>query len=58
MNSKVAQELWDKVLREYCHCYTDDVGNRPCDNGCLCDRCLADDVQQIYKSELEAATSK
>lgn len=53
-----ASNLWDEVLREYCHCYQDNVGNRPCDNGCLCDRCYAADVQQIYKSKLEAAAHK
>lgn len=58
MNNKTAIKLWDKVLREYCHCYPDEVGNRPCDNGCLCDRCQAADVQQIYKSMLEAAARK
>lgn len=57
MNNKVALKLWDKVLREYCHCYPDDIGNRPCDYGCPCDRCLADDVKQIYRSELEAAAA-
>ena len=51
-NNKVIN-LWDKVLREYCHCYPDAVGNRPCDNGCLCDRCMSKDVKEIYNSLLK-----
>lgn len=58
MTNTKAINLWDEVLREYCHCYKDDKGNRPCDNGCVCDRCCAADVQQIYKSKLEAAAHK
>lgn len=49
-NTKKSNEIWDKVLREYCHCYSDAVGNRPCDNGALCDRCMGKDVQEIYES--------
>lgn len=28
-------------------CYSDAVGNMPCDNGCLCDKCLYMDVEII-----------
>ena len=58
MAIKTASNLWDEVLREYCHCYPDAEGNRPCDNGCLCDRCSADDVQAIYNAKLEAVALK
>ena len=53
MTNNNAINLWDKVLREYCHCYPDIVGNRPCDNGCLCDRCMSKDVKEIYNSLLK-----
>lgn len=44
---------WDKVLREYCGCHEDAVGNRPCDNGAICDRCMTKDVQEVYQSLLD-----
>lgn len=28
-------------------CYSDALGNMPCDNGCLCDRCSYMDVEII-----------
>lgn len=31
---------WEAYLREVCHCYPDAFGNRPCDNGFPCDRCM------------------
>lgn len=43
---------WDKTLKEYCHCHADAVGNRPCDNGAVCDRCMTEEVQEVYKSIL------
>lgn len=46
-------DTWDKVLKDYCKCYPDAVGNRPCDNGAICSRCLEKDVQQIYNLLLE-----
>jgi hypothetical protein len=43
------------VLNEYCYAdpYT---GNRPCDNGCICDRCSHDQgLQAEYKRKLKEA---
>lgn len=34
------RKAYDKWLAQVCHCYPDEVGNRPCDNGCMCDRCM------------------
>lgn len=45
-------KIWLETLAETCHCYPDEIGNMPCDNGCLCDRCCADWVQDVYKSKL------
>ena len=50
-----AMEVWNDVLEKTCGCYADEVGNRPCDNGAYCDKCSADWVQEIYKTELEKA---
>lgn len=36
--------LYSRYLSEICHCYADENGNRPCDNGAICDRC---DQQEI-----------
>lgn len=55
MTNQKAIEAWDKVLREYCHCYADAVGNRPCDNGAICDRCMTKDVREVYRVELNKA---
>lgn len=49
------QQAWEETLEQYCRCYADAVGNRPCDNGALCDRCMQDDVQQVYQSKLDKA---
>lgn len=46
-------ETWDKVLRDFCGCYADADGNRPCDNGVLCDRCMTKEVQETYQSLLK-----
>lgn len=34
-----AKTEWERMLEEVYHCYADENGNRPCDNGALCDRC-------------------
>lgn len=35
---KKRQELWEQVLNKYCPA-DKETGNRPCDNGVLCDYC-------------------
>lgn len=44
MNDKYVQ-----FLAQYCGCHDDDNGNRPCDNGCLCDKCMTKEVQEIWE---------
>ena len=56
--NELNNKLWLETLREYCHCYPDAVGNRPCDNGAICDRCYGSDVIAVYNAKLEAAESK
>ena len=41
---------WSKFLNESGTCHEDEVGNRPCDNGCICDRCHADYIQEAFES--------
>ena len=43
-------ERWEHFLVEYCHCYADDNGNRPCDNGAVC--CYCDSVVGIFWDEI------
>lgn len=49
---KKRQAIYDSILASTCGCYKDEVGNRPCDNGCICDRCSADWIQEAYKQKL------
>lgn len=51
--SKSKQEVWLKVLSEYCGCNPSYGGNMPCDNGVVCDRCMTEEVQKIYREQLK-----
>lgn len=53
MKNKRAMEIWEEILNDVCDCYADDVGNRPCDWGAMCDRCHADWIQALYRKRLE-----
>lgn len=33
-------------------CYSDVFGNMPCDNGCICDKCLYMDVEIIKNDDV------
>ena len=46
MTTKQLIEAWDEFLNVEFGCYADEYGNRPCDNGALCDRCSD---EKIYK---------
>ena len=47
--------IWEEVLEEVCKCYADEVGNRACDWGIMCDRCQVSWVEEIYRGRLEKA---
>ena len=51
-NLYLKQLAWEETLEKTCKCYPDAVGNRPCDNGCICDKCSAEWVQDVYKSKI------
>lgn len=36
--------LYSRYLNEVYHCYADESGNRPCDNGAICDRCEQQEI--------------
>ena len=47
-----SQEIWVKHLNKFCP-EDLDTGNRPCDNGCLCDQCHYDwGLQHEYAEDL------
>ena len=51
--TKSKQDVWLKVLSEYCGCKPSYNGNMPCDNGLVCDRCMTEEVQKIYRKQLK-----
>ena len=46
--------LYSQFLAEYCGCYVDETGNRSCDNGCLCDKCMSKSAQSAWEKFKEA----
>lgn len=56
LSAKQRQKIYNEVLASTCGCYEDAVGNRPCDNGAVCDKCSMSWVQDAYKSKLAAAS--
>ena len=47
------EEVWEKILNDACHCYADEVGNRPCDYGFPCSICEEKWVQELFESKLD-----
>ena len=47
------QIVWEEVLETVCGCYADEVGNRACDWGAICDKCHATWVREIFESRLK-----
>lgn len=39
----MTEKNWNEFLNQFFHCYEDENGNRPCDNGCVCDNCMTDE---------------
>ena len=48
---------WEKFLERF-GCYKDAVGNRPCDNGAMCDQCsqswVLNEFAELNEKEKEA----
>lgn len=40
---------YNEFLSRFCGCYKDEVGNRPCDNGCMCDKCMTPEFEKLWK---------
>lgn len=53
MRSEKEMTVWGEVLNDLCCKPNEVTGNRPCDNGVLCDRCTALDVQEEYERRIK-----
>lgn len=40
---------YSEFLDRYCDCHEDKVGNRPCDNGYICDECMTNEMIKLWK---------
>ncbi len=41
---------YSEFLAIFCNCHPDAEGNRPCDNGCLCDKCMTAEAQEVWEN--------
>lgn len=41
--------IYNEFLSHFCGCHEDEVGNRPCDNGCMCDKCMTPELEKLWK---------
>lgn len=64
MYTQILNDMYNEWLAKRHHCYRDEVGNRPCDNGAMCDRCeqpelvaewraIRDDFLANYEPEID-----
>lgn len=53
MTNKQLIKAWDEFLNTECGCYADEYGNRPCDNGALCDRCSDEKFYEKFREKIE-----
>lgn len=49
-------DTWDKFLTDELKCYADENGNRPCDNGVKCDRCLDEKIYKKFREKIGIGT--
>lgn len=40
---------YNEFLDRFCGCHEDEVGNRPCDNGCMCDKCMTPEMVELWR---------
>ena len=52
MTTKQLIEAWDEFLNVEFGCYADENGNRPCDNGALCDRCSDEKINKFFREKI------
>lgn len=48
----MTEAKWDYLRNQFLaiqyHCYEDENGNRPCDNGAICDACTTQEAQDSW----------
>ena len=52
MTTKQLIKAWDEFLNTEFGCYADENGNRPCDNGALCDRCSDEKINKFFREKI------
>ena len=52
MTTKQLIKAWDEFLNVEFGCYADENGNRPCDNGALCDRCSDEKFYKFFREKI------
>lgn len=50
MTNKELFKLWEEFRAEQYHCYPDENGNYPCDNGELCDQCCTSEAIRRFSN--------
>ena len=40
---------YNEFLDRFYGCYEDKMGNRPCDNSYICDKCMIDEMIKLWK---------
>lgn len=53
LNEEQKRAVWSWAVSALCHCQEDELGNRPCDNGVLCDRCTCSDVEGLMNYKIQ-----
>ena len=54
MTNKKLINTWDEFLNVEFGCYADENGNRPCDNGALCDRCSDEKFYKFLREKIRS----
>ncbi len=55
MTNKQVIALWDNFLKVHCNCYPDEFGNRPCDKGTTCNRCMTSEMNEKFNLAFKVA---
>ena len=45
-------DSWINFLMDELKCYADENGNRPCDNGAICDRCSTEEIYKKFRKKI------
>lgn len=54
MYTPILNNKYNEWLSKRCGCYVDAVGNRPCDNGVPCDKCMQPELSAEWQAIKDA----